>query len=95
MKRKPSRLGWCEDDIPFAEDATGSRIEQLYRERRPLVCGYLMRRTTESVRARRMPPPSRGDAKGKASSRHSAGGTLLFPQRRRFTTGGSAPDAQG
>ncbi|MER7212984.1 sigma-70 family RNA polymerase sigma factor [Streptosporangium sp. NPDC000239] len=33
--------------MPFAEDAIGSRIEQLYREHWHLVCGYLVRRTRD------------------------------------------------
>ncbi|MEU7987447.1 RNA polymerase sigma factor [Streptosporangium canum] len=41
------RLLVCDESTPDAEAAIGTRIEQLYREHWPLVCGYLLRRTRD------------------------------------------------
>jgi RNA polymerase sigma factor (sigma-70 family) len=44
--RCPPRLLWC-DRQHSAEEITGSRIEELYREHWPLVCGFLLRRVRD------------------------------------------------
>ncbi|MDH2428653.1 sigma-70 family RNA polymerase sigma factor [Sphaerisporangium sp. TRM90804] len=45
-RRWPASSG-CDESSFDAEAAIGTRIEQLYREHWPLVCGYLLRRTRD------------------------------------------------